>query len=143
MAVPTWRPEPNAGTADPAPRRCTKAVRKPGRRHTCIPADNPRICPPGGTPHAAACPDRRGRGLVFPEIKERRRKAVALPPGLVAVLKAHREAQDLERETAADLWADEDAVFAREDGRLTDPSADLREWSAIWPRPASLTRVPT
>jgi site-specific recombinase XerD len=52
-------------------------------------------------------------------------------PELVAVLKAHREAQGLERETAANLWADHDVVLAREDGRLIDPSADLREWSAI------------
>jgi site-specific recombinase XerD len=56
---------------------------------------------------------------------------VALPPELVAVLKAHREAQDLEQETAANLWADHDVVFAREDGRPIDPSADLRDWSAI------------
>lgn len=112
-------------------RPCPKALRKSGRRHTCIPADDPRICPPGCTRHAAACPDRQGGGLVFREIKERRRKAVALPPELVAVLKAHRDAQDLERETAANLWADHDVVFAREDGRLIDPSADLREWSAI------------
>jgi site-specific recombinase XerD len=32
---------------------------------------------------------------------------------------------------AANLWADHDVVFAREDGRLIDSSADLREWSAI------------
>ncbi len=98
---------------------------------TCIPADDPRICPPGCTGHAAACPDRQGDGLVFREIKERRRKTVALPPELVAVLKAQREAQDLERETAANLWHDHGVVLACEDGRLIDPSADLREWSAI------------
>ncbi|MGB6454853.1 MAG: tyrosine-type recombinase/integrase [Streptosporangiaceae bacterium] len=115
----------------PCPRRCPKALRKSGRPHVCIPASDLRICPPGCTRHAATCPDRQGGGLVFREIKERRRKTVALPPELVAVLKAQREAQDLERETAANLWHDHGVVFACEDGRLIDPSADLREWSAI------------
>jgi len=90
----------------PCPRRCPKALRKSGRPHVCIPANDPRICLPGCTGHAAMCPDRQGGGLVFREIKERRRKTVALPPELVAVLKAQREAQDLERETAANLWHD-------------------------------------
>ncbi len=115
----------------PCPRRCLKALRKSGRLHICIPANDPRLCPPGCDRHAATCPERQGGGLVFREIKERRRKTVALPPELVAVLKAQREAQDLEREAAANLWQDHDVVFACEDGRLIDPSADLREWSAI------------
>jgi integrase len=115
----------------PCPRRCPKARRKSGRPHVCIPASDPRICPPSCTRHAASCPDRIGGGLVFRDIKERRRKTVALPLELVAILKAQREAQDLEREAAANLWHDNDVVFAREDGQLIDPSADLREWSAI------------
>jgi hypothetical protein len=115
----------------PCRRGRPKAPRKSGRKHTCIAADDPRICPPGCIRHAAACPDRQDGGLVFREAKEWRRKTVALPPELVAVLKAHREAQDLEQETAANLWADHDVVFAREDGRPIDPSADLRDWSAI------------
>jgi integrase-like protein len=119
----------------PCPRRCPKALRKSGRPHVCIPANDPRICQPGCTRHAAKCPDRQGGGLVFREIKERRRKTVALPPELVAVLKSQREAQDIERETAANLWQDHDVVFAREDGRPIDPSADLREWSAILAQP--------
>jgi integrase len=76
----------------PCPRRCLKALRKSGRPHICIPANDPRLCPPGCARHAATCPDRQGGGLVFREIKERRRKTVALPPELVAVLKAQREA---------------------------------------------------
>ena len=90
----------------PCPRRCPKALRKSGRPHVCIPASDPRICPPGCIRHAATCPDRQGGGLVFREIEERRRKTVALPSELVAVLNAHREVQDLERETAANLWRD-------------------------------------
>jgi integrase len=115
----------------PCPRRCPKALRRSGRPHVCIKAGDPRICSPGCDRHAAVCPDRIGGGLVFREIKERRRKTVALPPELVAVLKTQREAQDLEREAAANLWEKHDVVFARENGRPLDPQADLREWSAI------------
>ena len=85
----------------PCPRGCPKALRKSGRPHVCIRSNDPRICPTGCTKHASTCPDRQGGGLVFREIKERRRKTVPLPPELVAILKAQREAQDLERETAA------------------------------------------
>jgi hypothetical protein len=40
---------------------------------------------------------------VFQEIKERRRKTVALPPKLVAILRAHRAAQARERLVAANV----------------------------------------
>ena len=60
----------------------------PGRRHVCIPADAPLLREPGCTGHAAQCPQRLGGGLVFREIKERRRKTVALPPELVGLLRA-------------------------------------------------------
>jgi integrase len=115
----------------PCPRRCPKALRTSGRPHVCIAADAPRLCPPGCTGHASTCSQRLAGGLVFREIKERRRKTVALPPELVAVLKAHREAQELEREAAANLWENHDVVFARENGRPIDPRADWQEWSDI------------
>ena len=118
----------------PCPRRCPKAHRKSGRPHVCVPADAPRQCPPACAAHAAACPDRQGGGLVFREIKERRRKTVALPPELVSVLKAHREAQELERAAAANLWEEHSMVFARENGRPVDPRADWEEWSDILAR---------
>src|ERR1700722_19479047 len=100
----------------PCLRRCPKALRKSGRPHICIPANDPRLCPPGCARHAATCPNRQGGGLVFREIKERRRKTVALPPELVVILKAQREAQDVERETAANLWEEHDVVFASATG---------------------------
>jgi integrase len=115
----------------PCPHRCPKAVRKSGRPHVCIPPNDPRICPANCIGHAAACPDRYGGGLVFREIKERRRKTVPLPPELVAILRAHRAAQELERARAEDLWEDHDVVFARENGRPIDPKADWQEWSDI------------
>lgn len=115
----------------PCPRRCPKAARKSGRPHICIPQDAPRLCLPRCTGHASTCPDRYGGGLVFREIKERRRKTVPLPPELVAILRAHKTAQDLERAKAEDLWEEHDVVFARENGRPIDPKADWQEWSDI------------
>jgi integrase len=115
----------------PCPRRCPKALRKSGRPHVCIPADASRLCPPGCTGHASTCLDRKGGGLVFREIKERRRKTVPLPPELVAVLEAHKEIQEKERALAAELWQDLDLVFAQENGRPIDPKGDWREWSDI------------
>ena len=115
----------------PCPRRCPKAARKSGRRHVCIPQDASRLCPADCTGHASTCPDRHGGGLVFREIKERRRKTVPLPPELVAILRAHKTAQEPERANAEDLWEDHDVVFAQENGRPIDPKADWQEWSDI------------
>jgi len=42
-----------------------------------------------------------------------------------------REAQQLERETAANLWQEHGVVFAQENGRPVDPRADWQEWSDI------------
>lgn len=133
----TWR----HGCADPAacceqwhrrpcPRRCPK-VRASGRRHVCIPEDAPRLCPPGCTGHAAQCPRRRGGGLVFREIKERRRKTVPLPAELAGFLWAHRAEQARERLAAGNLWEDSDLVFCQPNGRPVDPRADWQEWADI------------
>ena len=76
-----------------------------------------------GCPDVAACTERWDRRPCP------RRRPKSLPksgrpqvciPELVTVLKAHREVQDLERETAANLWQDHDVVFARKDGLLID-----------------------
>jgi integrase len=115
----------------PCPRNCPKAARRSGRRHVCIRAGAPRLCEPGCTGHAAQCPQRRGGGLVFREIKERRRKTVALPPELIAVLRAQRRAQARERMAAANVWEDHDLVWCQENGRPVDPRADWQQWSDI------------
>jgi len=83
-----------------------------------------RLCPTGCTAHAATCPERHGGGLVFREIKERRRKTVPLPRELVAILTTHRKVQELERDVAANLWKDHEFVFAQENGRPVDPRAN-------------------
>jgi integrase len=51
----------------------------------------------------------------------RSRRVVALDPGTVASLAAHRERQAVARARAADLWEETGYVFAREDGRPIDP----------------------
>lgn len=113
------------------PKRCPKAARKSGRPHACVPADDKRLCPPGCQGHAAQCPKRTGGGLVFREIKERRRKTVKLPAELADVLRAHRDLQYQEMLTAANLWEDHGLVFCQPNGRPIDPRADWHEWSQI------------
>jgi Phage integrase family len=115
----------------PCPRNCPKAARKSGRRHVCVPDDAPRLCQPGCAGHAAQCPQRRGGGLVFREIKERRRKTVPLPVELVAALRKHRAAQSREWLAAANVWEDHDLVWCQENGRPIDSRADWQEWADI------------
>ena len=114
----------------PCPKRCPK-VRPSGRRHTCVEAGAKGLCPPGCTGHAAQCPDRQGGGLVFREIKERRRKTIPVPWPLVKRLRAHRAQQKRERLAAANVWEDFGVVFAQENGRPLDPRADWQAWSDI------------
>jgi integrase len=115
----------------PCPARCQKAARRSGRPHVCILQGAPRLCPPSCAGHAAMCPQRKDGGLVFREIKERRRKTVKLPPELVDILRSHRAAQSAERLAAANVWEDYDVVFAQPNGRPLDYKADWQEWSGI------------
>ena len=79
----------------------------------------------------ADCPKRRGGGLVFREIKERRRKTVPLDAVLAGFLRAHRAEQARERLTAGNMWEDSDLVFCQPNGRPVDPRADWQEWADI------------
>ncbi len=114
----------------PCPRKCPK-VRRSGRRHVCIPADAPRLCPPRCTGHAVMCPRRQGGGLVFREIKERRRKTVPLAPELAGFIRAQRAEQAAERLVAGNLWEDHGLVWCQPNGRPVDSKADWKEWAAI------------
>lgn len=115
----------------PCPKRCPKAQRRSGRRHTCVPADAPRLCPKDCDRHASTCPKRTGGGLVFRRPKGKSKRTVPLPPELVSVLKAHRRRQREERLAAANVWEDHDLVFCQPNGRPIDPRADWDEWKAI------------
>ena len=72
-----------------------------------------------------------GRGIVFTEIKEHKRKTVPLPPELVSVLRAHRAAQNRERLAAANVWEDHDLVWCQPNGRPVGAETDLDEWREI------------
>ena len=56
----------------------------------------------------------------------RSRREIPLTPGMVAALKAHREAQNAERVKAANLWVEHGLVFCTEVGRPVEPRNLLR-----------------
>ncbi|GII89238.1 site-specific integrase [Sphaerisporangium siamense] len=103
---------------------CARGCYRTG--HVC-----PKPCPKGCTAHAKACPSRKGGGLVFRQIKEKRRKNIHLAPELVAILRRHKEAQDFERIVAGDEWTDHDLVFCQSNGQPIDPRVDWEEWADI------------
>ncbi|GHF74263.1 integrase [Amycolatopsis bartoniae] len=85
-----------------------------------------------GGKRGADCPKRHSGGLVVVEPKSRAgRRVLSVPPPLVLALLEHREAQDVERQQAADVWQDEGWMFAQPTGRPTDPRADYGEWKDV------------
>ena len=106
--------------------------RASGRPHTCVPADAKGLCKPGCRKHAAQCPHRKDGGLVFRQIKEKGRKTIPIPPELVTSLRAHRDAQFLQRITRrrASGTGPRSCVqpVERPAGR---PSHDWQEWADI------------
>jgi integrase len=105
-------------------RPCAPACRKHARR--C-----PDPCEPDCTGHARKCGERRGGGLVFREIKERRRKTIWLDPAFCALLRDHYEAQVLAAAAAGDEWDDHGLVFCQWNGKPIDPRRDWQEWGEI------------
>jgi integrase len=69
-------------------------------------------------------------GLILKEPKGKSKRTIPVPAELVAVLRAHREVQDLEKQFAA-VYTDHDLVFARADGSPIDPAEDWAEWKAL------------
>jgi integrase len=127
---PPWR----HGCAEPASCyvqawRCRQRV--PGRcrthRRAC-----PQPCPPGCTEHARCCPQRTGGGIVMGETKSvaGKRRAALSPPELRA-MRAHKAAQDGERELAGELWDEHDLVWCTPLGRPIDASADRADWKSV------------
>ncbi|SQD97085.1 Integrase [Parafrankia sp. Ea1.12] len=98
-----------------------RAIQRHTWRHGCKVA-----C---GRKRGADCPMRHGGGLVVVETKSRSgRRTIGLPSPLVAWLKLHRQKQQAEQATAADLWTDGGWIFAQPTGRPVDPRADYEEW---------------
>lgn len=59
------------------------------------------------------------------------KRAVGIPDPLLQALRVHKEAQDKERERAAELWEEGGWVFAQPNGRPIDPRADHDDWKAL------------
>jgi integrase len=78
------------------------------------------------------CPQRQQTRPDTDDTKSRAgRRTVGIPEELVALLKRHREEQEVERETAGQLWHEEGWVFATPTGRPVNPNTDYREWKQI------------
>lgn len=101
----------------------SKGLQRQAYRHGC-----------GTTPcglKPLKCPKRTG-GLVFVEPKtERGRRTIAIPTQLVGALRAHRQAQLVERMAAGPLWQDHGLVFSTLVGGRIDPRRDWAEWKSL------------
>lgn len=106
----------------------TKACAKRCKRHT---RDCPPPCPDGCRSHARDCAQRADGGLVFREIKERKRKTLWLDDYLTELLLRHRERQMFQRLTADTEWEENDLVFCQWNGKPIDPRRDWGEWQSI------------
>jgi integrase len=81
---------------------------------------------------AGFCPKRLADRPETDETKSRAgRRAIGLPDELVALLKSHREEQDRERDTAAQLWRDSGYVFTDERGEPLNPNTDYHHWKKL------------
>lgn len=87
---------------------------------------------PCGRKAAGYCPERRRTNPEMSTTKSRAgRRAVGLPEQLVDLLRAHRKAQDAEREAAGKRWIENGWVFADEYGRSPSHRRDWSEWKAL------------
>ncbi|WP_308191150.1 tyrosine-type recombinase/integrase [Amycolatopsis tucumanensis] len=103
-----------------------RALQRQTWQHGC---DPDKKC---GRKRGADCPARHSGGLVVVEPKSRAgRRVLSVPPPLVLALLEHRKVQDAERQRAADVWQDDDWMFAQPTGRPTDPRADYGEWKDV------------
>ncbi|MEU1627348.1 site-specific integrase [Streptomyces sp. NPDC020096] len=81
---------------------------------------------------AGYCPQRRRSNPETSTTKSRAgRRAVGLPEQLVDLLRAHRKAQDAQREAAGKRWVEGGWVFADEHGRSPSHRRDWTEWKAL------------
>ena len=110
--------------------RVRRAAQRPTWIHGCSPRRQEAAC---GRLRGAECPQRRDGGLVLVEPKTRSsRRSVALPPPLVAELRAHRAAQLRLKLERANVWDHtHDLIFCTDWGTLIDPHADQRDWKQI------------
>ncbi|SDJ21775.1 Phage integrase, N-terminal SAM-like domain [Actinokineospora alba] len=115
------------------PARCAEPHHKTEPcKETCKRHKNcPPPCRPDCVKHAMHCPQRVG-GVMEVDVKSKAgRRGIRLPDALFDLLIAHKEVQDKEREIAADLWHDEDFMFAQPNGKAIDPRTDHNDWKAL------------
>jgi integrase len=97
---------------------------RPRWRHGCT--------TPCGHRHGGYCPE---RVPTRPETADTKSKAgkrgIGLPGELIGLLKRHRAAQAVERETAANLWHEGGWVFTTETGAPLNPRTDYSEWKRL------------
>lgn len=87
---------------------------------------------PCGRKHGGHCPDRRQVRADTAETKSRAgRRSIGLPDELVALLRKHREEQEQERATAAQLWEGGEWLFATPIGGPVNPRTDYDEWKRL------------
>ena len=87
---------------------------------------------PCGRKYAGYCPQRQSLNSTDDRTKSRAgRRFVPLPAAIIEQLRRHRDAQEAERLTAAQLWADEGWVFADELGRRINPRTDWTYWKQL------------
>ncbi|MET8805557.1 site-specific integrase [Streptomyces sp. NPDC004546] len=87
---------------------------------------------PCGRKAAGYCPQRRRTNPETSTTKSRAgRRAVGLPEQLVDLLRAHRKAQEAEREAAGKRWVEGGWVFPNEYGRVPSHREDWTAWKAL------------
>lgn len=87
---------------------------------------------PCGRKAAGYCPQKRRTNPEISTTKSRAgRRAVGLPEQLVDLLRAHRAAQNAEREAAGKRWLEGGWVFADEQGCSPSHRRDWSEWKAL------------
>ncbi|MCX4778680.1 tyrosine-type recombinase/integrase [Streptomyces sp. NBC_01264] len=81
---------------------------------------------------AGYCPEKRRTNPETSVTKSRAgRRAVGLPEQLVDLLRAHRKAQDAERQAVGKRWVEGEWVFPDEHGRSPSHRRDWAEWKAL------------
>ncbi|GGN74069.1 site-specific integrase [Actinoplanes lobatus] len=78
------------------------------------------------------CPRRKQINKDTDDTKSRAgRRVMGIPDEVVTLLRAHKDTQDKERRTAAQLWEDGGWVFTTPIGRALNPNTDYHEWKKL------------
>lgn len=86
----------------------------------------------GGTLKVEQALQRVDGGLIVKAPKTAKsRRRLALPPTLIAVMRAHRDRQAIERQIAGEGWQESGLVFTTQRGTPLDPRNVLRWWQLL------------